>query len=112
MLWQYDRCWEDAFELLREIVLEKRKTNPQYARQMDAISDEMDSDCDILGWLEDCFDEMDMKGRYHVLLHMCDELLKLFNWSEHIRSDIKFRRASVLKELGREKAGGQGIRRV
>lgn len=98
-----DKCWEQAFELLREIVLEERKTNPHYARQMDAISDDMDSDYDILGWLEDCLDEMDMKGRYHVLLHMCDELLKLFNWSEYIRSDIKFRRASVLEALGREK---------
>lgn len=37
------------------------------------------------------------------LLKMCNDLLELFGWPEYSDSDIKFRKATVLRELGKTK---------
>ena len=34
---------------------------------------------------------------------MCNDLLGLFGWPEYSGSDIKFRKATVLRELGKAK---------
>ena len=58
---------------------------------------------DIQGWLEDCLDEIDMREEYETLLKMCNDLIELFGWPEYSGSDIKFRKAAVLLELGKTK---------
>ncbi len=95
-------CWEQAFELLKEIILEERKENPNFAAQLEMIDDATDYEYDIQGWLEDCLDEIDMWKEYEVLLKMCDDLLELFDWPEYMDSDIKLKKAVVLGELGRK----------
>lgn len=94
-------CWWQAFELLKEIILEERQKNPNFASQLEMVDDATDYQLDIQGWLEDCLDEVDMRGEYEVLLKMCDDLLDIFIWPEYTASDIKFRKSTVLGELGR-----------
>ena len=53
--------------------------------------------------MEDCLDEIDMREEYETLLTMCNDLLELFGWPEYSDSDIKFRKATVLRELGKQK---------
>lgn len=96
-------CWGQAFELLKEIVLEERKENPRFARTLEMLDDATDYNYDIQGWLEDCLDEVDMRGEYTTLLKMCDDLLTLFSWPEYSGSDIKFMKSTVLKKLGKSK---------
>lgn len=96
-------CWLQAFELMKEIVLEERKMNPGFVPELEMIDDATDYAFDIQGWLEDCLDELDMREEYETLLKMCDDLLKLFSWHEYTGSDIKFRKSSVLCVLGRVK---------
>ena len=67
-------CWEKAFELLKEIILEERKVNPGFASQLEMVDDATDYEYDIQGWLEDCLSEIDMRGEYELLLKMCDDL--------------------------------------
>lgn len=94
-------CWKQAFELLKEIILEERQENPNYAAQLKMIDDITDYVYDIQGWLEDCIDEIDMREEYEELLKMCDDLLELFDWPGYTGSEIKFRKSSSLGELGR-----------
>ena len=75
-------CWQQAFELLKEIILEERKTKPGVASELEKLEDETDYAYDISGWLEDCLDEMDMREEYEILLKMCEDLLTLFGWPE------------------------------
>lgn len=96
-------CWEQAFELLKEIVLEERKENQGFASTLEMLDDATDYNYDIQGWLEDCLDEVDMRGEYTTLLKMCDDLLTLFSWPEYSSSDIKFMKSTVLKQLGKTK---------
>lgn len=96
-------CWVQAFELMKEIILEERKSNPEFAYELELIDEIIDYAFDIQGWLEDCLDEIDMKEDYEALLKMCNDLLDLFGWPEYTGSDIKFRKATVLRELGRTK---------
>lgn len=42
-----------------------------------------------------------MTGQYEKLLSVCDKLLGLFAWEEDKPSDLRFRKASVLKEWGK-----------
>lgn len=95
-------CWQQAFELLKEIVHEERTENPSFAPKLEMIDDATDYEYDIQGWLEDCLDEIDMREEYALLLKMCDDLLTMFTWPEYTGSDIKFRKASVLGELDRK----------
>lgn len=96
-------CWDLAFDLLKEIVQEERKTNPAYASQLEMLDEETDFEYDIQGWVEDCLDEFDMREDYDLLLRRCDDLLNLFGWPECSGSDIKFMRASALMSMGRQK---------
>lgn len=104
-------CWQQAFELLKEAVLDERENDPDFAPELDLLDDATDYEYDILGWLEDCLDETDMKGEYETLLKMCDDLLKLFVWPEYSDSDLKFRKSSALSSLGRNKEAAEFCRK-
>ena len=96
-----ESCWTQAFERLKEIILEERKANPEFAPELEQIDDATDFALDIQDWLEDCLDEIDMREDYETLLMMCDDLLDLFSWPEYTDSDINFRKAIVLQNLNR-----------
>lgn len=100
-------CWVQAFKLLKEIILEERQENKDFASQLEMVDDVTDYEYDIQGWLEDCLDEIDMREQYDVLLEMCDDLLELFDWPEYTGSDIRFRKTIVLKELGRKEEAAE-----
>lgn len=97
-----DSCWMQAFELLKELVLDERRKNPAYAPQLDILDDVTDYEYDIQGWMEDCLDEMDMREDHKTLLKMCDDLLTLFAWPGYSGSDIKFKKVFTLRTMGRE----------
>ena len=96
-----DSCWWKAFDELKKIILKKRKEDPSFCRQIEMIDEETDYQCDIQGWLEDCLDELDMREEYEILLSICTDLLRLFEWPDYTDSDICFMKASSLRALGR-----------
>ena len=96
-------CWEQAFELLMEIVRKEREHNPNYAPELELLDDVTDYEYDIQGWLEDCLDEVEMRGNLKALLNMCDNLLDKFGWPEYTGSDLKFRKAAAMAQLGQKK---------
>ena len=99
-------CWEQAFELLMEIVREERWQNPDYAPELELLDDTTDYSYDIQGWLEDCLDEMEMRENHKLVLNMCNSLLEMFGWPEHTGTDLRFRKASAMAQLGQEKEAG------
>ena len=104
------KCWERAFEFLKEIVVEEREKNSQFAPQLEMIDEITDYEYDIQGWLEDCLDEMDMRGKNKAVLSMCDDLLGLFEWPEYTGSDLKFRKSSAMNALGQKKEAAEYCR--
>ena len=96
-------CWLQAFELMKEIILEERKTNPSFVSELEMIDEVTEYSLDVQGWLEDCLDEIDMWEEYEVLLKMCNDVLELFVWPEYTGSDLKFRKSNVFCALGRAK---------
>ena len=96
-------CWLQAFELMKEIILEEKKNNPEFASELELIDDATDYAFDIQGWLEDCLDEIDMRRNHKLLLEMCNKLLDMFGWPEYSGSDIKFRKTAAMAQLGQKK---------
>lgn len=96
-------CWIQAFEFLKEIVIEERQNDSNYAPQLELLDDVTDYKYDIQGWLEDCLDEMDMREEHEIVLKMCNDLLLLFAWPEYTGSDIKLRKSLMLSKLGNSK---------
>ena len=94
-------CWLQAFELLKEIVLEERQQRPGFASELEKLDEDTDYKYDVLGWLEDCLDEMDMREEHEILLKMCEDLLGMFGWPEYTGSDLKMRKIFALLSLGR-----------
>lgn len=105
-----DSCWMQAFELLKEIVIEQRQIDPSFAPELVLLDDATDFAYDFSGWIEDLTDELDMKQDYEHLLKVCDELLSLFSWPEYTGSDLKFLRTTTLSSLGRNKESAQYCR--
>ena len=97
-----NKCWQQAFELLKEIVEEERKQNPEFAAELEKLEDDTDYAYDVSGWLDDCLDEMDMRNEHEILLQMCEDLLDLFGWPEYTGSDLKMRKIFALLQLGRK----------
>lgn len=95
-------CWLQTFELLKEIILEERQKNSGFASQLEMVDDITDYQYDVQGWLEDCMDELDMRGEHESLLKMCEDLLELFSWPEYSSSGIKFRKLAALGALGQK----------
>lgn len=93
--------WQQAFELLVEIVREEREKNPDFGATLENLDDITDYKYDIESWLDDCLDEMDMCKKHNALLQMCDTLLELFAWPEYTGSDLKFRKSSALGAMGK-----------
>lgn len=100
-------CWEQAFELLMEIVREEREQNPNYVPELEMLDDATDYEYDIQGWLEDCLDEVEMRGNYKAVLNMCDNLLNMFGWPEYTGSDIRFRKAAAMAQLDQKKGAAE-----
>lgn len=96
-------CWGQSFELLMEIVREEREQNPNYAPELELLDDATDYEYDIQGWLEDCLDEVEMRENHKLVLNMCNSLLDMFGWPEYTGSDIKFRKAASMAQLGQKK---------
>lgn len=94
-------CWEMAFNLLIEIAKEEREENKGVTTELYTLDDATDYKHDLVGWVEDCLDETDMREDYGLLLKMCNELFENFNWPEYSGSDLKFRKSTVLRNLGR-----------
>ena len=95
--------WQQAFELLVEIVREEREKTPDFGATLESLDDITDYEYDLESWLDECLDEMDMCGKHAVLLQMCDTLLELFGWPEYTGSDLKFRKSSALGAMGKTK---------
>ena len=98
-----ESCWEQAFELLMEIVCEEREKNPNFVCELELLDDVTDYCYDIQGWLEDCLDEMEMRENHTLVLNMCNNLLDMFVWPEYTGSDLRFRKASAMSQLGQKK---------
>lgn len=104
-------CWQQAFELLKEIVREERQQDPSSMPQLEMVDDVTDYEHDVQGWLDDCLDGLDMRKDYETLLRMCDDLLEMFGWPEYSGSDIRFQRVSALGGLGRDKEAAEYCRK-
>lgn len=97
-----DSYWLQAFDLMKDLVLEERKKNPNYAPCLELLDDVTDYEYDIQGWVEDCLDEIDMSGDFETVLKMCEDLLTIFAWPGYTGSNIKFRKVATLGVLGRK----------
>lgn len=98
-------CWKNSFDLFKEILLEDREKNPGFAPRLEMVDEETEFKYDVLGWIEDCLDEMDMKQEYQYLLKMYDDLLTMFSWSEGsvVRSEFMVGKAAALGSLGKSR---------
>lgn len=95
------QVWNEAFDVLLDIISDGRETNPEYAKELIDLDDSTDFKHDVCGWLEDYLDELDMKEEYDRLLKVCEKLLSLFRWEEDSPSDLHFRISSALANQGK-----------
>lgn len=91
------QVWNEAFEVLLDIISAGREKNPDYAKELMDLDDSTDFSHDIEGWLEDYLDELEMRNQHDKLQKVCDKLLHLFSWVEDSPSDIRFRISSSLR---------------
>lgn len=94
-------CWNQAFDLLRELVEDMKHERPQGKIELYQVDEITDFEYDVESWLEDYLDELDMHKEYERLLEVCDAVLELFSWEEDAPSDFRFRKVTVLGALRR-----------
>lgn len=80
-----DGVWDEAFDILLDIISTGRESNPNYAKELVELDDSTDFSHDIGGWLEDYLDELDMRRQFDRLLEVGGKLLDLFFWEDENR---------------------------
>lgn len=96
-----DNLWQDTFQLLIKTISEERKKDADFATELYKVGDEIDFLCDVEGWLEDYFDELDMSEKLEEIIESANQLLELFKWEEDSKSVVNHRKASALSRTGR-----------
>lgn len=87
-------CWNQAFELFKELVSDMKSERPDGKIELYQVDDITNFEYDVQGWMDDYLDKLDMNSEY-------DQLLEMFCWKEDNPSDIKFQKVSALDSLGR-----------
>lgn len=93
--------WNQCFEVLMEIIREGRQGDEAFARELADLDDSTDFKYDVCGWLEDYLDELDMREEYEQLQKKCEQLIKLFAWTEDSPSDLNFYIVSAMGSQGK-----------
>ena len=96
-------CWFQAFELLKELIIEERSNHPDFAPELELLDEATDYRYDICGWLEDCLDEIDMQEEQELLLKMCDDLLGFIFLARLLRIGFEIPKILSSRALGQKK---------
>lgn len=96
-------CWQEAFLILKDIVKEGRKKNPDFPKKTSELDEITDFEHDVQGFLDDYFDMMKIYEKYEVIVRSADEMLTLFAWDESDIADIYAPKSSALSFLNRKK---------
>lgn len=96
-----DNLWNKTFEMFIQCMQEERTENPNFSTELYKLDDETDYICDVSGWLEDYFDTLDMVEDYERIIDVSNQLLELFFWKDDSKSEVYYRKASALSQLGR-----------
>lgn len=99
--------WDKAYEMLKQILTEERKKQPDYGAELYLLDEITDYGYDVDGWLEDYLDEVEMRDDGEQMIAVCDELTGLFRWEEQRPSNIMFLKASALRQLGRNEESAE-----
>lgn len=93
--------WDEAFQVLIEIVKTGREKDSRFAPEMYYLDEITDYQCAVEDWVEDYLREVDMREQYERLQQICEKLLELFEWKEESAVDLKFRIAAAMGAQGR-----------
>lgn len=93
--------WNEAFEALLEAVRAERTLNPDFGSELLELEEGIDYQCDVIGWLEDYLDELDIREDYERLRQTCETVIGLFRWEEDSPSDFRFLIAASYRHQGR-----------
>lgn len=83
--------WMQAWELLKEKVLESKEKNQGLVPEIYEIDEATDYEYDIEGWLDDLTDELLYSGKYEERIAFSKEVIELFPWES--ASPVSFKQA-------------------
>ncbi len=98
-----DNCWKDAFDTLVQAIEAERENNKDFGKEYFQLEDEIEYHYDILGWMEDYLNELEVTQKHEELIHSCEKLIQMFEWKEDSPSDLKFRISVALGEQNKFK---------
>lgn len=93
--------WNEAFEVLVDIIEDGRRNNGNFARELYQVEESIDYKCDLSGWLQDYLDELNMRGQYEQLQKVCEKVISLFQWKEEDPFEYRFLISSALSSQGK-----------
>lgn len=76
------KVWDEAFDVLMEIVKTGREKNSGYGEKLYYLDEMTDYEFKISVWLEDYLNEADMREQYDKVEKICKLLLETFVWDE------------------------------
>lgn len=82
--------WNQAYQILKELIQEERTENPAYAKELYQIDDSQDFEYGVEEWILDYEDLLDTMQEYRRLQKVCEELIAMFEWKEYSPTDFRF----------------------
>ena len=88
--------WMDTYVVLKQAIQKEREINPAFAREFDEIDEDLDDSCEVTGWLEDFFEELEVRELWDEVIRAVDEIIPLFDWKEISADEFRIKRTMAL----------------
>lgn len=82
--------WDQAYQVLKEVIAAEREANPAYARELYEIDEGNDLKYQVEDWVLDYQEMLDTLQEHKKLQKVCEELIAMFQWEEYSPTDLRF----------------------
>lgn len=98
--------WLDTYDVLKEALLLEWEQNPDFPKEYDEVGweleDELECCCDMAGWIEDFFDELELFDAWDIVQEKAKDIMNLFAWEEIRPDEFKLRVGKALLEQAKQ----------
>ncbi|MBD5452542.1 MAG: hypothetical protein HDR25_07880 [Lachnospiraceae bacterium] len=95
-------CWNDAFDVLMEIVAIKRGEDSSFARELGDMEKLTDFKFNIEGLILDYLDKLWEAGDYEKLCISGNRIISMFDWRVESSSVIRIKVVNALVKIGKK----------
>lgn len=96
-----EACWQEAFDLTTEAILEERTFDEEFAPEVSTLDAYTGGKYLLRESLEAYFNHLEKEEKWEEVIASCEKVMGLFRWEKQKPSEFMFRKGNALESLKR-----------